>query len=180
VGFWTGSSAAYLQTWTNTSLNFTTGNGVSRMVLNTNGSFTINKSLRIGDRLLSSSTGASNLAPIAYGSVDQNGFVIQSTGNISVTHPAAGQYQLSIASENIAADANKYTIMLTPRSRDNNVFLTNWMSYSISGGFILVNSGTTQVNAQVTVCGCNQSYITSSNPAVPGDCPFDITIYKNN
>jgi hypothetical protein len=183
VGFWTGSSAAYLQTWTNTSLNFATGNGVSRMVLNTNGSLTINKSLNLGVALHSTATGSSNLLPIAFGSISDAGTVISSTGNIAVTHPSAGQYQLTITGEDIAANSNKYTLMLTPRSINENInpFARNWINYIISGGAINVTTGRVLVNAQqITSCGCGASYINSNIMTGPIDCSFDITIYKNN
>lgn len=183
VGFYTGFSAAYLQTWTNTNLNFATGNGVSRMVLSTTGVFTINKSLNLGVALRSSSTGASNLLPIAYGRVDESGNIVFATINFFVSHPTTGQYQVTLFGEDINANANKYTIMLTPGTANENinVFARNWANYSIQGGAINVYTGFMTVNAQqVTSCGCGASYINSSLPAVPGNCPFDITIYKNN
>lgn len=180
VGFWTGTNAAYLQTWTNTPLQFATGNGVSRMVLNTNGTFVISKSLHIGGRLLSVSTGVSGLAPIAYGSVNQDGSMLQSTGNVSVSHTGTGSYSLTISGEDLLADANKYTVLITPRSANDNTFLANWSNYSFTGGSLRVNTGNLFVNAQVTICGCNQSYITSSVVKSAMDCPFDFTVYKNN
>lgn len=183
VGFWTSSLTAYLQTWTNTNLDFATGNGVSRMTLNTNGSLTIKKSLNIGAKVISVPTGAANLLPLAFGSISQAGAVIRSTGNLSVTHPSTGQYQVSITGENITADAARYTVMLTPRSTNEtiNPYFNNMISYFISGGAINVSTGSsTAPAAQVTACGCNQSYITNSSVTVFVDCPFDIVVYKNN
>jgi hypothetical protein len=183
VGFYTNPFTAYLQTWTNTPLNFATGNGVSRMVLNTNGSLTINKSLNLGVGVYSIATGSANLLPIAFGSVSEAGNVIFSAGNIAVTHPSAGQYQLTITGEDIAANSNKYTLMLTPRSSNENFnpFARNWINYTIQGGVININTGVMAVNAQqITSCGCGASYINSGNPALAFDCAFDITIYKNN
>jgi hypothetical protein len=184
VGFWTSSLTAYLQTWTNTNLNFATGNGVSRMVLNTNGSLTINKSLNIGAKVISVPTGASNLLPIAFSNINQDGTMIQSTGNVAVVRTGTGQYQVTIAGENIAADAAKYTVMLTPRTTNDNInaFQNNWISYTISGGAINVTTGasTLATNVQITACGCNMSYLNTSNPADLRDCPFNIVIYKNN
>lgn len=182
VGFYTAFSSAYLQTWTNTNLNFATGNGVARMVLSTNGSLTINKSLNIGTTLISTPTGTSNLLPLAFGSVTQDGNVISSTGNITVTHPSQGEYQLTIPGEDIAANINKYTLVLTPRTTNDNinVFQRNWISYTISGGIIYIHTGTVGVSTQITACGCGSTYINSGNPSNPTDCPFDITIYKNS
>ncbi len=53
VGFYTAPGGAYVQTHSNDDLNFATGNGVSRMVLKTNGNFGIrnstpNASLSVG------------------------------------------------------------------------------------------------------------------------------------
>ncbi len=183
VGFWTSSLTAYLQTWTNTNLDFTTGNGVSRMTLNTNGSLTIKKSLNIGAKVISVPTGSANLLPLAFGSISQAGAIVRSTGNISVTHPSPGQYQVSITGENITADANRYTIMLTPRSTNEtiNPYFNNMISYFISGGTINISTGSSSApQVEITTCGCNQSYITNSNVTGYVDCPFDIVIYKNN
>lgn len=183
VGFYTGFAAAYLQTWTNTPLNFATGNGVSRMVLSTNGSLTISKSLNLGVALHSTATGSSNLLPVAFGKVSSTGNIIFSTGNITVIRAAAGQYQLTIDGEDLATDINKFTLMITPGSSNeiSNPFNIDWVKYTISGGVIYVTTGLVSVNAQqITSCGCASSYINSSNIADPFDCAFDITIYKNN
>jgi len=180
VGFWTGTNAAYLQTWTNTPLNFATGNGVSRMVLNTNGTFVINKSLNVGDKVLSPAAGSSNLAPFAMASIAQDGSIIRSTGNISCTRNATGQYSLLLSGENLNIDANKFTTIVTASSSDDNTFLINNATAIILGGAITVSTNSMFINTQLTACGCASSYILSSSPRNPRDCGFDIIVYKNN
>jgi hypothetical protein len=176
VGFWTGTNAAYLQTWTNTSLQFATDDGAPKMELQTNGNLNIYQSLDIGEKLTTLATGPANLLPLAYGKIGQAGAILNATSNVAVTKIGAGQYELSLPGEtNIYANSINYFVFVSPD-------FGNLCTYLIkSNNTIEVTTWETVVQHTVSSCGCSShSLITSPYAQQKIDGSFQFIIYKYN
>jgi len=65
---------------------------------NGNTNFTAN--IKVNNELHSSKNGDANMMPIAYGTISSTGSIYSSSGNISVSHPSTGRYEITITNEN--------------------------------------------------------------------------------
>ncbi len=104
--------------WVSTDPVFIIGNGTAdnarsnAFVIYKNGNTTLE------GKLTRPSTGSNNnLVPICYGSVSLIGAITSGTGNFDVTHPAAGEYEISIEGETYSNTG--YITNLTPVGGNN-------------------------------------------------------------
>jgi hypothetical protein len=182
VGFWTATNGAYVQTWTNTELNFTTGNGVSRMLLKTDGNVVVYTSVNIGGALTSSRSGSSNLLPIAFGKIGFDGNIIKASSNVSVTVVQPGNVRLTISGEtNMTVNGNKYIIMVTPEASGSGA--TSYMGHGFiqAGNVVEISTYTPAIGYSNNNCNCNLfSRIESFTASALAACNFSFVIYKNN
>jgi hypothetical protein len=181
AGFWTATNGAYVQTWSNTELNFTAGNGVSRMVLRTTGNLEINKTVSIGQKLTSPATGGSNLLPVAYAKVDAAGTVLAGTSNVSVVYGGTGFYRIYLSDEpTLSADKDKFTVFVTAENSNS-----AWMPAAQinNNDYILVTTTIPHIQYSNSSgpCDCGIfSLITSGGAIQYFDSGFIVMIYKND
>jgi len=105
----------------NSFLNFATQNGI-RMTLRGDGNLglgvsnpaqklDISGSMRLTGEVNRTSTGAANLTPICYGTVNAAGDIHSGSGNFSVTHTLTGLYSITITGESFVF--SQYTTVVT-------------------------------------------------------------------
>lgn len=109
----TGSgNAAYFSA--DTGFALVTGNGnVGIGMLNPASKLDVNGDINSSGKVLRTSTGSSNLVPIAYGTIDGSGniFTDASTGNFTVAKVGLGTYDISISGE--LFDITKFSVAIT-------------------------------------------------------------------
>jgi hypothetical protein len=177
VGFKTATNQAIVQTWTNIDLNFTTGNGVSKMMLKTNGNFQINKSLEIRQKLTSTATGPGNILPLAMGKINFDGTVLKATPNIAVTKLGIGKYQVTIIGEtNLYANRSDYMVQV---SAEANAF-AYMVNYDIqTNNTLVIELHRPRVSYTDDACSCQTfSYITNLYAQENGDGNFSFIVTK--
>jgi trimeric autotransporter adhesin len=176
IGFWTGPNAAYLQTWTNTDMQFATGNGAAKMVLQTDGNFRINQSVDIGEKLTRPATGIANLLPLAYGKINGNGTILSGTPNVTINKIGEGQYELSLNGEaNVYANSTDYFVFVTP---DFGAICTYVIK---SNNTIEITTWSTTIQYTDLSCGCNaHSQITNQYAQQKLNGSFQFVVYKYN
>jgi hypothetical protein len=176
VGFWVSSSGAYLQTWSNTALDFATNNGSSRMTLQTSGDLSIHQSLDITQQLNTPATGTTNLLPLAYGKVNSPGTVFSATPNVTITRVAEGDFNIAISSEpDMYANAEKYIVVLTPAGGGGVV------TYIMKPSNVIgITTWTSAISYNNDFCGlCDtHSVITSAYAERKSDNSFSFLVYK--
>jgi hypothetical protein len=175
VGFWTATNAAYIQSWSNTDLLFSTNNGFApRFTLKTTGNAELDRSLEIAKEINNPQTAGANLVPIAYGRIDASGTILNATANVSVNKIGTGQYEVSLSGQpNMYLDNIFYYVFVTTKARtasslikaNNTIEINNW-NYAIS--YInLVCSG-----------ACLQSEIVLPAAQQKQDTEFSFVVYK--
>jgi len=161
-----------------TALNFATGNGVSRMVLQTDGVLQVNENMTITEKLTSTRTGTINLLPIAMGKIAADGTVLSATPGVSVIRGAAGQYSISFSFEpNLYANRDKYSVQLTT---EGNVNATSANYIFRNDNTLFVKTWIPQVNYITLACNCgggNPSSLSGSVTAYT-DCVFSFMVRK--
>jgi hypothetical protein len=182
VGFWTATGGAYVQTWTNTDLNFTTGNGVSRMILKTDGNLVINRSMNVLGTLTSPRTGNYNLLPLAYGKIDGSGNILRATANVSVSFIQTGNFRITISGETaMTLNSDKYVIIVTPEASGPGAQSYMATAFIQAGNVIEIGTYEPLVDYSNDNCNCDLfSRIGASSAHSYVSCNFSFIVYKSN
>ena len=120
-----------------------------------------------------------DLLPIAYARVNSSGTVQSGTGNLSVSHTAAGEYRILLLGENnIFANSGLYTIILTVNG--NSIAIPKYASAEIQNdNAIWVRIAVPRVDySNTTIDGHTVSYLSTGVYADGSDTSFSIVIYK--
>jgi hypothetical protein len=133
-------------------------------------------------------TGNSNLLPLAYGRVAENGAIVGSTGNFTVQKAETGKYIITLTGEtNVYLNRNNYMIQVTPYIGYNDQFGI-LLSKAYFAGATIINDNTiiiqmAEPNVPYTNGSCaNQcgpfSLVTGNKFFDEVDVGFSILIYK--
>jgi hypothetical protein len=133
-------------------------------------------------------TGNSNLLPLAYGRVAENGAIVGSTGNFTVQKAETGKYIITLTGEtNVYLNRNNYMIQVTPYIGYNDQFGI-LLSKAYYAGATIINDNTiiiqtAEPNVPYTNGSCaNQcgpfSLVTGNKFFDEVDVGFSILIYK--
>lgn len=175
VGFWTATNAAYVQTWSNTDLIFSTNSGAGpRFILHTNGNAELEQSLELGKEINTPQTGGANAVPIAYGKVAGDGTILNATANVSVNKIGNGQYEVSISGQpNMYLDNIFYYVFVTTNAKTATSLIK-------ANNTIEINCWNYQFTYTNLVCSgpCLQSKITDPAAQVKNDAEFSFVVYK--
>jgi hypothetical protein len=175
IGFWTATNAAYVQTWSNTDMFFSTNNGVGpRFTLLTTGNADLDQSLQVAKEINNPATGGANLAPIAYGRAASDGTIINATANVTVNKIGTGQYEVAIAGQpNMYLDNIFYYVFITTSAKTA-------CSLIKANNTIEVNTWNYQVNYTNLICSgaCLQSQVLNPLAQQKTDAEFSFVVYK--
>lgn len=149
VGFYASVFESGVVTTSTIGLNFTTGNGVSKMQLRNNGNLFVAENLNINERLTATPTGNTNLLPVAMGKISATGSVLSATPGVFVSKTGNGNYVLSFSFEpNLYANRANYQLQLSTEGNttaftinyafrnDNTIYIKTWkpyISYTVMG-----------------------------------------------
>jgi hypothetical protein len=177
VGFFTSSTQAYVQTWTNTDLNFTTGNGVARMAIATSGDVKVYTSVLMKEKLVRPGSGPANLLPLALGKINFDGTTLKATSNIAAIRTGIGKYELTIIGEsNVYANRNNYMVQVSAEA-NNHAYMVNFSVLPTNK--ILIEAWRPRIAYTDNACSCvTFSYINNPTVREPGDCNFSFIITK--
>ncbi len=120
-----------------------------------------------------------DLLPIAYARVNSAGTVLSGTGNLSVSHSAAGEYRIILLGENnLFANSGLYTIVVT--ANGNSIAIPRYTSAEIQNdNAIWVRIAVPRVDySNTTINGQTVSYLSTGVYPDGTDTNFSIVIYK--
>ncbi len=120
-----------------------------------------------------------DLLPIAYARVNSTGTVLSGTGNLSVSHQAAGEYRILLLGENnLFANSGLYTIVVSVNG--NSIAIPRYASAEIQNdNAIWVRIAAPRVDySNTTINGQTVSYLSTGVYPDGSDTSFSIVIYK--
>lgn len=178
AGFFAGNLESGITSGAGLPLNFATGNGVSRMQLQTNGILLVNESIAINEKLTATRTGFANLLPAALAKVDPNGTILSATPGVFVSKVSDGNYTISFSFEpNLYANRASYFFQL---STEGNLNATAGNYKFMPDNTIFVKTWIPSVIYNTSACSCgggNPSLVFGSATAF-ADCVFSFILRK--
>lgn len=178
VGFYASVFESGVVTTGNIPLNFTTGNGVMKMQLRTNGDLYVNENITINQNLTATPTGTINLLPVAMGKVAAVGSMLSATPGVFVSKITNGNYAITLSSEpNLYANRDHYQLQLSVEGNtnaftinyiirnDNTIFIKTWRPYI---GYI----------TPACSCGGSNPSVVTGQASLQEDCGFSFLIRK--
>ncbi len=135
----------------------------------------VNGNIKVDNKIIRSGSGTTNMIPIAYGRLNEDGSVANGSGNFSVAHSFTGQYYITISGETLSA-TNTVAIATLVRSNSNvNRVICIKTNSSPSGGYYFFFTADT-----VSYNYDQSTGITYVNGIFPEaiDAAFSFVIYK--
>jgi len=135
----------------------------------------VNGNIKVDNKIIRSGSGTTNMIPIAYGRLNEDGSVANGTGNFSVAHSFTGQYYITVSGETLGA-SNTVAFATLVRSNSNvNRVICVKTSPSPSGGYYFYFTADT-----VSYNYDQSTGITYVNGIFPEgiDAAFSFVIYK--
>ena len=178
IGFLAAAFESGVVTAGDVALNFATGNGVSRMQLQTNGTLLVNETININEKLTSVKTGSANLLPIAMGKVDPNGNILSATPGVFVTKTANGNYAISFSFEpNLYANRDNYVLQLSTEGNVN-ALAANYVFRNDNTLFVKTWTPTVLFTTGGCTCGGGSPSLVFGSASAFTDCVFSFILKK--